>query len=622
MVNCLPGIFYAFDVHGHFLCWNDNLEKLSGCTAAEIARMHPLDFIAAGHRHFIAQKIEWAFEHGEATAEADFLCKDGGTIPHFFTGKRSEVNGKVCIMGMGVDISDRKRSEIVAASLAAIVESSEDAIIGKDLEGVITSWNRSAERMFGYRAEDVVGQAMSKLLSPDLMHEEKMILDRVRRGERIEPFETFRLAQDGRRLCVSISVSPIKDGSGNIIGASKIIRDITEQKRAAEALRESRERLEMVTQLSEIGLWLCDVPWGRMVWNAKAKEHFGLAPDAEINLDLFFARLHPEDRERAREAIERSIAKGTTYDVDYRTIATGTAKVRWIRAIGRAFYDSAGNPVRFDGITVDVTAHKEVEESLRSAKAEIARHAGELEERVAERTARLQESVQSLEGVLYHVAHDLRAPLRAMQGFTTILLEEYAPKMGAEGEDYARRVSASAGRMDKLIQDLLAYGRLTHIPVTIGTLDLGRELGMARGRLELMVRERRAVISMAGFFPKVRADAVILGEVLHHLLHNALTFVPAGVAPQINIRAESISGGRVRLWFEDNGVGIDPEHHERIFRVFERLQLDNVYNGTGIGLAIVRKGAERMGGTAGVESRRGEGSRFWVELQSAEHDEH
>lgn len=239
------------------------------------------------------------------------------------------------------------------------------------------------------------------------------------------------------------------------------------------------------------------------------------------------------------------------------------------------------------------------------------------EQRVTERTQNLQESLQSLEGVLYHVAHDLRAPLRSMQGFTTILMEEFGPQLGAEGGDYARRISGAASRMDKLIQDLLAYGRLAHTKLSPATVELNRQIKIMLGRMTKQIEDRRVIVRVGRSMPGVCADPQVFDQVLTQLVNNAMTFVGPGVRPKIHIQAETREAGLIRISVQDNGLGIALEHHERIFRVFERLQTGDASSGTGIGLAIVRKGAERMGGSAGVESKLGAGSCFWVDLPAA-----
>lgn len=285
------------------------------------------------------------------------------------------------------------------------------------------------------------------------------------------------------------------------------------------------------------------------------------------------------------------------------------------------------------------TAQLKVSElALRESQESLRHYAIELEHRVAERTANLAQSIQSLEGVLYHVAHDLRAPLRTMSSFTYILLDEYAPQLDERGRDYAERVSNAAQRMDGLVQDLLAYGRLAHTAVPVSNIDLEAEVKSALGNFSDEIQAKHATVEIASPLPPVKANAAILNQILSNLISNALKFVKSDTKPLLRIRAEetishperaaaktngeslleprlpALDGKFIRLWVEDNGIGIKPEYHERIFRMFERLHNTDAYPGTGIGLAIVQKAVERMGGRVGVESAAGIGSRFWVEL--------
>ena len=237
----------------------------------------------------------------------------------------------------------------------------------------------------------------------------------------------------------------------------------------------------------------------------------------------------------------------------------------------------------------------------------------ELERRVLERTAQLQAANTELEAFGYSVSHDLRAPLRAMQGFTQALMEDYSDVLDKVGQDYARRISKAAQRMDVLIEDLLAYSRLSRAELELKPIDLDLLIAEIIAQLESEIRQRQAqIIVVSPLLPAI-AHRVTLVQVLINLLMNAIKFVAPGVQPQIKIWTEA-RPDQVRLWIQDNGIGIAPEHQERIFRVFERLHGVESYPGTGIGLAIVRKGAERMGGQVGVESSLGVGSRFWLEL--------
>lgn len=236
-----------------------------------------------------------------------------------------------------------------------------------------------------------------------------------------------------------------------------------------------------------------------------------------------------------------------------------------------------------------------------------------LEQRVRDRTLQLEELNQELQDFTYTVSHDLRAPLRALQGFATALLEDYTDDLDALGLEYARRLITSAQQMEQLIQDLLSYSRLNQKNTQFQTIDLNGVVSRALAQHNLEISKRQAHITIAPDLPEVYGNPTILLQVMSNLIDNALKFVPTAKQPVISVWTES-KRNRVRLWIEDNGLGIDPDHQDRIFEVFERLHGIEAYPGTGIGLAIVRKGMTQMGGTVGVESTLDQGSRFWIEV--------
>lgn len=240
----------------------------------------------------------------------------------------------------------------------------------------------------------------------------------------------------------------------------------------------------------------------------------------------------------------------------------------------------------------------------------------ELERRCEERTSALQESYSEMEGFCYSISHDLRAPLRSMQGFAQALVEDHSEQLDPEGRDFARRIVAAAEHMDGLLRDVLAYSRLSRQDLSPAAVEVDAVLQDVRSQLEASIRDRKAAVTATPCHCEVLANRSILELMLSNLVENALKFVEKGRAPEVSISAEP-RGDRIRIWIRDNGIGIAPEHHQRIFRIFERLHGIETFPGTGIGLALVQKAAARMNGAVGVDSELGKGSSFWLELPAA-----
>jgi PAS domain S-box-containing protein len=254
--------------------------------------------------------------------------------------------------------------EMAQRWLAAIIESADDAIISKTLDGIITSWNSGAQRIFGYTPDEVIGKPITILIPPDHENEEPAILARIRAGDRVEHYETIRVRKDGTLLDISLTISPIYGPGGNIVGASKIARDITERRRARRALDEAAARLGLAMSAARLGDWSWDPSNDVVTMSDEAANIFGIPPGPYMTWTKMRGMLHGEDGERARVAVERSLEERADYDIEYRVI-TPSGALRWVSARGRGIYDEEGRVLGMRGVVQDITERKRTEDALR-----------------------------------------------------------------------------------------------------------------------------------------------------------------------------------------------------------------------------------------------------------------
>lgn len=374
----------------------------------------------------------------------------------------------------------------------------------------------------------------------------------------------------------------------------------------AAVAREAEEKYRELVELSPVGIFL--QRHGKFIFaNPTTARLLGYSSPEELVGKDVISFVAPEYHELVRGRIASLKEQtGSVPWIEYEYLKADGSRAD-LRVAASSFY--LQGEITAQVVALDVTERNRM-------FAQIERHAEELELTVAQRTAELREVNAELEAYASTVSHDLRAPLRAVQGFAQALLEDYGPVLGSEGSTYARSLAEAAQRMDGLIQDLLSYSRLSRASLELGEVSLRSVVEEARRQLAAEIESRGAEIFVSEPLPRVRGHWRTLAQVVANLLSNAMKFTAPGEPPRVDIRAEE-EGGKARLWVIDRGIGIAPENFERIFRVFERLHGIETYGGTGIGLAIVKKGMERMGGACGVESEPGKGTKFWIELPLA-----
>jgi PAS domain S-box-containing protein len=389
--------------------------------------------------------------------------------------------------------------------------------------------------------------------------------------------------------------------------------ELSERKRAETMLRESEQRLSLAIEGAEMATWDVDVRTRKALWSARHYELLGyqLVPSGEATLEMWRSRVHPDDLERVMQAAEQAIRERSIYRTEHRIIRADNGKDVWLASFGQALYDEAGQAVRFIGIILDITDRKRAEQVLQQAKED-------LEIKVQERTTELKQlnenlvrSNQELEQFAYVASHDLQEPLRAVTGYTQLLVQDYQERLDESAQEYTAYIVDGAKRMQQLIQDLLAYSRVGTRDLTFASTDCNVVLKQVLRNLQVAIAENNAAIVLDSL-PTVIADKNQLTQLFQNLIGNAIKF-RREAPPQIHISAE-LKDGEWLFRVQDNGIGMKSRYLDRIFEIFKRLHTRTEFPGTGIGLAICKKIVDRHSGRIWAESEPGIGTTFYFTI--------
>jgi PAS domain S-box-containing protein len=524
-----------------------------------------------------------------------------------------ELNKK--IEDLSKEIHARRRSEELVRQqrewFHVTLSSIGDAVIATDIHGRVEFLNGAAELLTGWKLADAKGLPMSEIF---------FILNEYTRAKTENPVDrvlqegcvvglanhTVLVSKDGTERPIEDSAAPIRGSSGELIGVVLVFHDVSERKKSEAELKASERRFRLWTELNVIATGVSDLE-GLFLEANDALLHLLGYTRAELDAGLFNWRdlTVREHLERDAKAIAEARQRGACqpYEKDY--LHKDGHRVPVI--IGYALFRSPGRHPRqqTDDLAicfiVDITERKRAEELL--------------EQRVEERTQSLKKAMADLEAFSYTVSHDLRAPLRSMRAFAEILVEDHGPSLADEAKAFLQKIMRSGDHLDRLIQDVLTYSRISKGQLPMGRIDLDTFLPDLIERYPNF-REENVQIDIAPGLPPVLGNDSLLTQCFSNLIGNAIKFVPRDRNPRVSIRAE-VGQRRVKVWVEDNGIGIAPADSARIFGIFERLNSAAAYEGTGIGLSIVRRAAEKMNAATGVESEPGVGSRFWIELDQA-----
>jgi PAS domain S-box-containing protein len=629
MMNGIPQLAWMANADGHIFWYNQRWYEYTGTT---FEQMEGWGWQTVHDPAMLPKVLDrWKAAIGLGTPfNMEFpLRRVDGHFGMFLTQvipARNSEGRVVRWFGTNTDVTELRRAEEVRERLAAAVESSDDAIICKSLDGTITSWNRGAAKIFGYSAAEAMGRSMLTLIPDERAREESEIMARIGRGETVDHFETLRVRKDRKLIHVSVTISPIRDSSGTIVGASKVARDITERRLAEIALKQSlaaredalKELFDQKFALDQHAIVaVTDVQGTISYVNDKFCSLSQYSKEELIgqNHRILNSGHHPKE---FFQEMYRIIASGKVWHGEIKN-RSKDGSAYWVDATVVPVLTAEGKPRQYVAIRTDITERKRAEERLEAQAAELQKTRDELEIRVKERTVDLanankvlERSNVELQQFAYISSHDLQEPLRMIASYTQLLARRYKGRLDSDADEFITFIVDGCNRMQGLIQDLLIYSRA-------GTN--GKEPCEAAGEdaLQGALTNLRMTIEQSGAvvthdpLPAITTDETQLTQVFQNLVGNAIKY-RSTAAPRVHISATKNGSNEWIFSVRDNGMGIAPQYFERIFVLFQRLHGREEFEGTGIGLAICKKIVEHMGGRIWVESQLEKGSTFFFAL--------
>jgi len=521
----------------------------------------------------------------------------------------NRIDGAVLVL---VDIDALKRSE---ERIHAALDYAESIVAGvrqcllvlnKDLK--VERANRSFYELFRVSPAEIEGQPLSRIMGAQWNNAglRTMLQQILPKDSSFENFEIERSFERIGRRSILLSGRSLGGEGGQPARILLAIEDVTERKQL-EVLRDSEQRFRTLAEALPQLVWTCFPDGNCDYFNSKWTDYTGRKVKDLLGLQ-WRETLHQDDAERTSDYWCAALKGHVPYDIEYR-IRRADGVYRWFKVRATPLRDNTGAIIKWFGTSTDIEEQKQIEHELQKAREE-------LEQRVKERTEKLAEMVQELEAFSYSVSHDLRSPLRAMLGFAELALSRSGEQLTPVVKSYLERIVSSANRADRLVQDVLNYSRVARANLHLVPVDLEKLL---RDIVQQYpgFQPPQAEIQIDGPLMRVLGHESSLLQCITNLLSNSIKFVLPGTVPRIKISTEPIDG-QVRICFQDNGIGIEPANVNRIFNIFERVHSSQEYEGTGIGLAIVRKNVERMQGSVGVQSEPGYGSRFWIQLKGVD----
>jgi PAS domain S-box-containing protein len=527
------------------------------------------------------------------------------------------------VIGIMQDVTEQKELEKKLKYLATLTQNIADAVVGTDIDHCIINWNTGAEKIYGWKKEEVIGKSSRELLQTTFLSaedEQNWLAEFNNKGQ--WQGEVFQKRKDGETISIMASVAKVTDGNGKHIGGVAVNKDITEQYKAAQLLKESEERFRLLTNTIPQIVWISGKEGKLEYLNDQWFKITGQTTEEGLKDRL--KMMHPDDIKPIADKWQQALKDNNPFYCEYRLKDKLSGDYRWFFGNIQPLRDEYGNVLKWIGASTDIQHFKNISVLLEQQVKERTTELNRLNSALQKQTEELRRSNEDLQQFAHVTSHDLKEPLRKIKTYGSRLSDEFESILPEKAKLFLEKMDAAATRMSSMIDGVLGYSMLGATEQIIESIELNELMQHISSDLEVIIQQKNASLHYQDL-PRIEGSAILINQLFYNLINNSLKFSRKDVAPIIQISWEKIKAGNaensltpgkeyVRIVLTDNGIGFEQEHAGKIFKTFARLNAKDKYEGTGLGLSLCQKIVQRHNGTISAKGVLNKGATFTITL--------